>query len=70
MGENFHPEAKAPCNNPYHAKNICLVMFLRTFGRGRPTTPGNLESQKSCALDHFYLPNNIPVNNCDMLRLI
>jgi hypothetical protein len=36
MGENFHPEAKAPCNNPYHAANIWLVLFLRTFGRGRP----------------------------------
>jgi hypothetical protein len=32
--------------------------------------PGNLESQASCALDHFSLPNNIHVNHCDMLRLI
>jgi hypothetical protein len=32
--------------------------------------PGNLESQASCALDHFSLPNNIPVNHYDMLRLI
>jgi hypothetical protein len=32
--------------------------------------PGNLESQASCALDHFSLPNNVPVNYCDMLRLI
>jgi hypothetical protein len=24
--------------------------------------PGNLESKPSCALDHFYLPNNVPVN--------
>jgi hypothetical protein len=38
MGENFHPKAEAPCNNPYHAENIWLVMFLRTFGRGRPPT--------------------------------
>jgi hypothetical protein len=36
MEENFHPEAEAPCNNPYHAENIWLVMFFRTFGRGRP----------------------------------
>jgi hypothetical protein len=28
MGENFHPEAEAPFNNPYHAENIWLVMFL------------------------------------------
>jgi hypothetical protein len=38
MGENLHPEAESPCNNPYHAKNKWLVMFLRTFGRGRPPT--------------------------------
>jgi hypothetical protein len=38
MRENFHPKAEAPYNNPYHAENIWLVMFLRTFGRGRPPT--------------------------------
>jgi hypothetical protein len=38
MGENFHPEAEAPCKNPYHAENIWLVMILRTFERGRPPT--------------------------------
>jgi hypothetical protein len=32
--------------------------------------PGNLESQASCALDHFSLSNNVHVNHCDMLRLI
>jgi hypothetical protein len=32
--------------------------------------PENLESQASCALYHFSLPNNVPVNHCDMLRLI
>jgi hypothetical protein len=32
--------------------------------------PGNLESKTSCALDHFSLPNNVPVNHCDMFRLI
>jgi hypothetical protein len=30
----------------------------------------NLESKASCALDHFSLPNNVPVNHCDTLRLI
>jgi hypothetical protein len=24
----------------------------------------------SCALDHFYLPNNVPVNHYDLQRLI
>jgi hypothetical protein len=32
--------------------------------------PRNLESKASCALDHFYLPNNVPVNHYDMLKLI
>ena len=32
--------------------------------------PGNLESQASCALDHFSLPNNVSANHCDLLRLI
>jgi hypothetical protein len=32
--------------------------------------PRNLESKESCALDYFSLPNNVPVNHCDMLRLI
>jgi hypothetical protein len=32
--------------------------------------PENLESQASCALDHFSLPNNVPDNHCDMLSLI
>jgi hypothetical protein len=38
MGENLHPKVEAPCNNPYHAENEWLVMFLRTFRRGRPPT--------------------------------
>ena len=32
--------------------------------------PGNLESQASCVIDHLSLPNNVPINHCDMLRLI
>jgi hypothetical protein len=30
----------------------------------------DLKSKASCALGHFSLPNNVPVNHCDMLRLI
>jgi hypothetical protein len=26
------------CNNQYYAKSKWLVLFLRTFGRGRPLT--------------------------------
>jgi hypothetical protein len=29
----------------------------------------NLESQASCALDHFYLPNNVLYNHFGMHRL-
>jgi hypothetical protein len=32
--------------------------------------PRNLESKASCAIDHSSSPNNVPVNHCDMLRLI
>jgi hypothetical protein len=31
---------------------------------------GNLKSKASCALDYFSLPNNVPINHCDMIRLI
>jgi hypothetical protein len=30
----------------------------------------NLKSQTSCALDHFYLPNNVLINHNDMHMLI
>jgi hypothetical protein len=30
----------------------------------------DLKYKASCALDHSSLPNNIPLNHCDMLRLI
>jgi hypothetical protein len=32
--------------------------------------PGNLESQASCALDHFFFPNHILINHNDLHRLI
>jgi hypothetical protein len=38
MGKNLHLKAKAHCNNSYHAENKWLVMFFRTFERGRPPT--------------------------------
>jgi hypothetical protein len=38
MREDLHPEAEAPCNNPFHTENIWSVTFFRTFGRGRPPT--------------------------------
>jgi hypothetical protein len=31
---------------------------------------GILSLRQVVPLDHFYLPNNIPVNHCDMLKLI
>jgi hypothetical protein len=52
----------------------CLFVWLRLAARLRilktKLVPGNLESKASCALDHFFLPNNVPINHCDMLRLI
>jgi hypothetical protein len=55
---------------------ICLIVCIAT-NSGEVTgilktklVPGNLESKARCALDHFSLPNNIPVNHDDMLRLI
>jgi hypothetical protein len=46
----------------------CLFTLLRITMRSREFEdhPGtwNLESQASHALDHFYLPNNVPVNHC------
>jgi hypothetical protein len=40
-GENLHPKVEAPYNNSYHAENKWLVMFFRTFGRGRPPIVSN-----------------------------
>jgi hypothetical protein len=39
MRENLHPKVEFSCNSLCHTKNIWLVTFLRTFGRGRPPTP-------------------------------
>jgi hypothetical protein len=51
---------------------VCITTISSEVTRILKTklVPGNLESQASCALDHFSLPNNVPVNHCDMLRLI
>jgi hypothetical protein len=51
-----------------------FVVLLRIAVRSRKSEDQlgtwNLESQASCALDHFSLPNNVPINHCDMLILI
>jgi hypothetical protein len=31
---------------------------------------GRSSLKASCALDHFYLPNNVPINHYDLHRLI
>jgi hypothetical protein len=45
----------------------CLFVLLRLAVRSRESEdhPGtwNLKSQASCALDHFYLPNNVLYNH-------
>jgi hypothetical protein len=52
----------------------CLFVLLRIAVRSREpedrSGTWNLESQASCALDHSSLPNNVPINHCDLLRLI
>jgi hypothetical protein len=52
----------------------CLFVLLR-LARGHESLEEqvgtmNLESKASCALDHFYLPNNVPINHYDLHRLI
>ena len=51
-----------------------LFVLLRLVVRSRESEdhPGTwkLEPKASCALDHFSLPNNVPINHCDMLRII
>ena len=52
----------------------CLFVLLR-LARGHESLEEqvgtwSLESQTSCALDHFYLPNNVPINHYDLHRLI
>jgi hypothetical protein len=34
--EDLYSEAEASCNNLCHVEDVWLVMFLRTFGGGRP----------------------------------
>jgi hypothetical protein len=49
-------------------------LFVRIAMRSRESEDQlgtwDLKSKASCALDYFSLPNNVPVNHCDMLRLI
>jgi hypothetical protein len=56
---------------------ICLIVCIATSSSEVTRNPKtNLlkylesQSQGSCALNHFSLPNNVSVNHCDMLRLI
>jgi hypothetical protein len=51
---------------------VCIATNRSEVTRNLKTklVPGNLESKASCALDHSSLPNNVPINHCDMLRLI
>jgi hypothetical protein len=51
---------------------VCIATISSEVMRILKTklVPRNLESQENCALDHFSLPNNVPINHCDMLKLI
>jgi hypothetical protein len=52
----------------------CLFVLLRIAVRSRESEdhPGtwNLKSQASCALDHFFLPTHVLINQNDLHRLI
>jgi hypothetical protein len=51
---------------------LCVLLRIAVRSRASEDQFGtwNREPKASCALDHFYLPNNVPINHCDMLRLI
>jgi hypothetical protein len=51
---------------------VCIAMSSSEVTSHLKTklVPGNLESKATCVLDHSSLPNNVPANHCDMLRLI
>jgi hypothetical protein len=51
---------------------VCMAMISSevTSHLKSKLVPRNLESNASCALDHFSLSNNVHVNHCDMLSLI
>jgi hypothetical protein len=53
----------------------CLIVCIATSSEvtthlKTKLVPENLKFKASCTLDHPSLPNNVPVNHCDMLRLI
>jgi hypothetical protein len=55
--------------------SLSVCMYCYEYQRGYENlktklVPGNLESKASCVLDHFSLPNNVPVNHFDVLKLI
>jgi hypothetical protein len=64
------------CSVIFYVLLIYLYVLLRIAVRSRESEgqlgTWDLKSKASSALDHFslYLPNNVPVNHCDMLRLI
>jgi hypothetical protein len=39
-------QTEAPYNNQYYARSKWLVIFLRTFRRGRPPTKGKTDFEK------------------------
>jgi hypothetical protein len=53
---------------------VYFYVLLRVAVRSRESEDQlgtwNLKSKVSCAIDHFSLPNNVPINHCEILRLI
>jgi hypothetical protein len=67
----------AVCSYVWCDVNFAYTMFVCIATSSSEVTshlktklvPGNLESKASYAFDHFFLPNNVSINHCDMLRL-
>jgi hypothetical protein len=49
---------------------VLLCLAVRSENLEDHSGTWNLKSQASCALDHFYLPNNVLINHNDLHRLI
>jgi hypothetical protein len=49
---------------------VSLRLVVRSRGSKDHPCTWNLESQASCALDHFFLPTHVLINRNDLHRLI
>jgi hypothetical protein len=67
----------AVCSSVWCDVNFAYVVFVCIATNSSDVTShleqvvhGNLESQASCALDHFFLPTHVLINHNDLPRSI